>query len=64
MARNETPTTPPSNVSDRRNALGCNLFLMAILLLVIAVLVIWAFLRNPPTAPNPTGTAIPERVPN
>ncbi len=42
---------------------GANLFMLLILLVVIAVALAWAFLRNPPDTPTPSGTAAPATVP-
>lgn len=64
MATEEPPRASPPNDPDGRSAMGCNIFLLAILALVVAVLVVWAFLRNPPATPSPAATAIPERVPS
>ena len=50
---------PPPDPKGR----GPNILLLLILLLLIAGLIGWAFLRNPPDTPQPSGTAQPDRVP-
>lgn len=47
----------------RRRAIGRSLALVALLVILIAGLVLFAWSRNPPDAPNPAGTAIPETLP-
>ncbi len=37
--------------------------MLLVLVCLIAGLAGWAFLRNPPGAPSPTATALPEAVP-
>ncbi len=42
---------------------GANVVMLLVLVCLIAGLAGWAFLRNPPGAPSPTATALPEAVP-
>jgi hypothetical protein len=54
----EAAAEPP-----RRVAAGCNIFFLMILVLLVAALASWAFLRNPPSTPAPSKTGNPSGPP-
>ena len=46
----------------RRLSGGRAILLIGALLALVAVLVLWAFEKNPPDVPNPAATAAPEAM--
>ncbi len=42
---------------------GSNIVMLLVLVVLIAGLVLWAYQRNPPDTPSPSGTATPDAVP-
>ncbi len=54
----EAAAEPP-----RRVAAGCNVFFIAVLVLLLAGLALWAFIRNPPATPAPASTGNPSGPP-
>lgn len=52
------PDTPPGP-----RGRGMNILILLILAVLVAGLLGWAFLRNPPDTPRPSSTGIPDSVP-
>ncbi len=53
-----------SSEGGRRAAAGCNVLAFFILAFLVAAIALWAFLRNPPSTPDPTKTGSPAGVPS
>lgn len=61
MAEDSAPDLPRDAPVNR--SAGCGVTAFAVLLLLVAAGVTWAWLRNPPDRPAPSGTANPPTVP-
>lgn len=55
---------PPPSIRAPGERRGFSALLLLALLVLVAALLAWAYLKTPPTTPDPAKTAIPETVPN
>jgi hypothetical protein len=59
VSANDTDLVEP----PRERRAGCNIFLIALLLVLIAALAYWGYEASESGAPNPTATALPPTPP-
>jgi hypothetical protein len=51
------------DIRAQRGGRGCNVLMLLILAMLVAGLAFWGWLKNPPSSPEPSGTAAAPPVP-